>query len=261
MSLKAEGHFVLISLSAVLTALKYGICADVAPAFSCTGLLHIAMFEKPDLGIAYGELGKKLGDRFDDLGPRSKAYDWYCNFVVPWAHPLSQTEALNREAFSLALDTGDLPFAGFIANHRSYNTFYMGLPLGQVINESERYLQFCERISHHYAFDCIKGILWICEYLQNAEGNINTLPLAQEEFLVRAKAPESLFPVGRFLILLMQVHVLEGNGEKAWCLAEATENLQEHVTGTISSAEYRYYRILAGLLYCAEINDSEKLLQ
>lgn len=242
--------FVLINLTSVLTALKHGLCADAAPAFSCTGLLHIAMFNKPELGIAYGELGKKLADRFEDIGPRSKAYDWYCNFVVPWAHPLSRTEPLNREAFNLALETGDLPFAGFIANHRAYNTYYMGLPLGQVLDESKRYLQFCNRILHNYAFDCIQGIIWTIDYLQREEGDMSNLPSGQEEFLSRARAPESPFPVGRYLILLIQVHVLEGNAEKAWELAQATENLHEHVAGTISSAEYRYYRILSGLLYC-----------
>jgi diguanylate cyclase (GGDEF)-like protein len=208
-------------------------------------------------------MGKKLGDRFEELGPRSKAYDFYCNFVVPWAHKLSKTEPLNREAFSLALDTGDLPFAGFIANHRAYNTFYMGLPLAQVFDESTRYLRFCNKISHNYAFDCVQGVLWAIEYLQNEEGTITELPDGREEFISRARAPESPFPVSRFLILLMQIYVLEGNAEKAWKLAMETENLQEHVAGTISSAEYRYYRILSGLMYCAKLekHDQERLLQ
>jgi diguanylate cyclase (GGDEF)-like protein len=252
--------FVLINLTSVLLALEHGVSAYVAPAFSCTGLLHIAIFGKPELGIAYGEMGKKLGDRFEELGPRSKAYDFYCNFVVVWAQPLSITETLNRESFSLALDTGDLPFAGFIANHRAYNTFYMGLSLGQVLDESRRYLNFCDRISHHYAFDCVQGVVWAIEYLQSKEGEPTALPSGKEQFLAKVRAPESPFPVGRFLILLMQIHVLEGQGGKAWELAQTTENLQEHVAGTISAAEYRYYRILSGLMHCAEVKDSERQL-
>ncbi|MFC1761491.1 AAA family ATPase [Planctomycetota bacterium] len=241
--------FVLVNANTVLLALKHGLCADAAPSIACLGLLYNAMFGKPELGCEYGTLGKRLGDRYDDLAQRSKAYDWYCNFTVVWNEPLKNTIPLNREALSLALDTGDLPFAGFIVNHMAYNSFYMGMNLKELQEAAQGYLDFLDRISHFYAYDCVQGILWAIEHLTSNTDEPMRIPESKTAFLERCNAPETMFPLGRYLALLTQIYVLENNAEAAWQTAQDSLTHLVDVTGTLSVAGQGFYYFMAGALF------------
>jgi len=175
--------FTLTNATTVLWALKHGLCADSAPSFGCLGLLYNALFNRPKLGYEYGKLCKCLGERYEDLAQRSKTIDWFCNFNVVWHHPLKDTVPLNREALALALDTGDLPFAGFIVNHIAYNAFYMGENLGKLEYNCQEQLDFLDRISHLYAFDCVQGAKWIISHYRSKENTDMDIPANKQEFL------------------------------------------------------------------------------
>ena len=252
------GLFTLTNATTVLWTLKHGLCAHAAPSFGCIGLIYNALFARPNLGYEYGKLGKHLGERYQNLAQRSKAIDWFCNFNVIWNQPLQDTVPLNREALALSLDTGDLPFAGFIVNHIIYNAFYMGESLAIMQGNCREQLKFLDNISHLYAFDCVQGAAWVVKYYQGDSGELMEIPADKQAFLACCKAPEAMFPLSRYLVLLTQLYVIEHNVEAAWkCACDAESHLPDMV-GTISVANQLFYYLMAGIFYYDTLQDSKK---
>lgn len=251
--------FTLTNATAVLWALKFGMCADAAPGFGCLGLAYNAVLNRPGLGYEYGKLCKRLGERYEDLAQRSKTIDWFCNFNVIWNQPLSDTLPLNREALSLALDTGDLPFAGFIVNHMVFNGFYMGKPLETLRKDCAEHLEFLERIKHFYAYDCVQALSWAIEHLHSDYDKAQTIPSCKQEFLDRCRSPEAMFPVSRYLVLLTQLNVIDGDADMAWQRAKEAEAFIENAVGTISVANHLFYYLMAGVMIFEKLPKAERM--
>nr|WP_320014876.1 AAA family ATPase [uncultured Desulfobacter sp.] len=251
--------FTLTNATAVLWALKFGMCADAAPGFGCMGLIYNAVLNRPGLGYEYGKLCKRLGERYEDLAQRSKTIDWFCNFNVIWNQPLSDTVPLNREALSLSLDTGDLPFAGFIVNHMVFNGFYMGESLETLQKDCAERLEFLERIKHFYAYDCVQALSWAIEHLQSDYEKETTIPSCKQAFLDRCRAPETMFPVTRYLVLLTQLNVIDGDADLAWQSAQEADAFIGNAVGTISMANHLFYYLMAGVMFFDKLPESGRM--
>lgn len=240
--------FTLSVLIAVELSLEHGNAPESAPAFACLGLLFCVERNDYHRGYDFGQLGITLGERFDDLAQRSKAYDFYCNFVHWWTQPIGALSDSTRTAFELALASGELPFSGYIAAHRVFNDFYAGRPLGQVLALADELYRFSHRIGNEYAYcsilGAIEGMRVLVSEAQLPTGVLGYIQ-GDETFIDTCVNHDRHVPVCRFAVIRAQTSSLRGDFADALRAVMLANDHVAFIFGMISHPQLSFYHGLA----------------
>ncbi len=111
------------------------------------------------------EAGRELGDvatrimrnHFSSPSDNSVFYLMRGSSTTHWYHHPEQSSQDYRRAFDIGAQSGNLQYAAYAFGHDMYCSFYRGLPLNALINQTANSLVFSRSRLNHWASDLLEG--------------------------------------------------------------------------------------------------------
>ncbi len=130
----------LIVLKQVNLSIKYGNTSVSSYAYAAYGLiLSGEAVGDIEAGYQFGQLALKLVDKFNDKKFQARIIFMVNYFIKHWKEHLRETLNPLRDAYSLALETGDLEYAAYSACVYCYHSYVLGKELATVEGEMAMY--------------------------------------------------------------------------------------------------------------------------
>ncbi|MEN8218005.1 MAG: hypothetical protein ABFS56_16880 [Pseudomonadota bacterium] len=104
-------------------------------------------------GYEFGLLGMKLIKQFNQTLLKGQIYHVFSSFLNHWINPIKQAKSISDEAYKAAVESGDLPHAGYTRLHRIVNLFCQGQPIDQLLAEIPPLLQFAYKTKNQWVID------------------------------------------------------------------------------------------------------------
>ncbi|MDJ1184888.1 AAA family ATPase [Roseofilum casamattae] len=158
----------------VQLSLKYGVVVESTVGFASYAMILSTHQENYALSYEFGQLAIDLSDRFHHSGFKSQALHLFATYVSAWRKHLRETDYLDNEALASALESGDLPFAGYTVMMSGFHLFYQGKPLDEMEKTLKKYLFLTKDISNQVAIDLLRGNHLIVENLRGNTVDINS---------------------------------------------------------------------------------------
>lgn len=131
--------FALMILIMVQHYAKYGMHPSATRAFAAFGLMQAGYLNNMEAGVAYGRLGLDLVEKLHVKEHYAQTAQIYYHYLSHWITPLRHSLEPVKEAYQIALETGNLTQASYCAYTYSTHAIYAGLPLDNLIPEMEQY--------------------------------------------------------------------------------------------------------------------------
>ncbi|HID99097.1 MAG TPA: GAF domain-containing protein [Thiotrichaceae bacterium] len=146
-----------IAFTMVNLSIKQGNSPLAAYAYVFYGLIQCASINI-ESGYRFGQLALKLLEKLNVTELKSKVYQIFNTFILPWKkQPQESIEPL-RESIQAGLETGDLEYACYAAIYYCTYPFLMGEPLEAVEQKYEPYTEMLHQFKYDHAFNYIS--LW-----------------------------------------------------------------------------------------------------
>ncbi|WP_442921681.1 AAA family ATPase [Microcoleus sp. Aus8_D2] len=130
----------LIVLKQVNLSIKYGNTSVSSYAYAAYGIiLSGESVGDIEAGYQFGQLALKLVDKFNDKKFQARIIFIVNYFIKHWKEHLRETLNPLRDAYSLALETGDLEYAAYSACVYCYHSYVLGKELATVEGEMAMY--------------------------------------------------------------------------------------------------------------------------
>jgi hypothetical protein len=110
----------VVMLKLASLSLKHGATAHSAYGFVGYGMVMSGAFGKYQKGLALGELGIRLDERFGTGELEAKLYHIVGGFLAPWVRPYAEALAHERRAMDAGLRIGDMAYRTYAATGSSF---------------------------------------------------------------------------------------------------------------------------------------------
>ncbi|GAB4181838.1 MAG: hypothetical protein Fur006_17160 [Coleofasciculaceae cyanobacterium] len=145
----------LIVLKQVNLSIKYGNTSVSSYAYAAYGLiLSGEAVGDIDVGYKFGQLALRMVDKFNAKELNARTLFIVNYFIKHWKEHLRETLNPLRDAYSIALETGDLEYAAYAACVHSYHSYVLGKELATVEREMAMYgnalSQLNQETSYYY---------------------------------------------------------------------------------------------------------------
>jgi len=123
----------------VAISIEYGNTPQSAFAYGNYGVILCGILMDIDLGYQFGELALELLEKLNVASFKAKTIMTVNVCVKPWKEPISKTLPGFLEAYTSALEVGDLEFAGYSAVTYCYHSYAAGKQLEVLAKEMATY--------------------------------------------------------------------------------------------------------------------------
>ena len=255
-SFARPGLFELALLRTTNLSLEHGHC-DASPfAYS---LLNIVLgLDRGDYQTAlrFGELACDLVDERGFSRFKTRVYNSFATFTLPWTRHLPSSRTLLRCALDAATSAGDLTFAAYTQRSIVSNLMVSGEPLEHVEREAEQALAFARKVQFGFAADSFVALLLLIRELRGAACDDESLP---RELRIEAQSfechlneggPRLAVAASRYWIYRLQARFLAGDCRGAIAAAANASHLLWASRAFIELTEFHFYRALALAASC-----------
>jgi serine phosphatase RsbU (regulator of sigma subunit) len=252
----------IVNINLVQMSLNYGLVIDSVFGFSAYGMFLANIQEEYALSYKFATLAIDLTERFNHPGAKCQALHVFACYINGWNKHLKYADPINEEAFALALESGDIPHAGYTIMVGCYNLFYQGKPLEEMTEQIEKYLLYTEESSHQLATDLLWAAHLVILNLRGLTSDIDSFDdgeKAEEIYLNNWIKCQNFMVLCYYYILKSQVYYLYHKLDEALdCLSEA-EKLLPFISISIPVAQHNFYSSLTLLrLYPNSDLESQK---
>ncbi|HVJ16654.1 MAG TPA: AAA family ATPase, partial [Polyangiaceae bacterium] len=160
--------FALLILKAVNHSLRFGTTPESCVAYGFHGLVCIALFDDVTSAFEYSELSLLLQERFRDKTLRPSLLHLRGSSINYKRRHFSTSQPILDEGYAVALECGDLVYAGYISIISVWHHFESEETLDRAFDASLRYTAFLKQSKnftvHHLIrqyqqfFLCLKGL-------------------------------------------------------------------------------------------------------
>ena len=237
--------FLLIRMTNL--SLEHGHCNA-----SCYGYVHMALVFGERYGDyvkshAFGELALYLVDERNLSGYRSRVYMCFGTLVLPWTRSIRLSHQFIREAYTAAVESGDLSFAVYCGRNLVSNLIFAGAPLSDVWIEAEKALGIARAAKFTLVVNALLSQLTLIRRLQ---GRRNALEESHEDMVMpRDDMPQTLVD---FSYWVYQSRACFTFGDLTGAL-EAQRRAAASLSSArsfIETADFHYYGALAHVAAC-----------
>jgi len=141
----AGAAFPLLVFTMVELSLRYGNSSASCFGWGSYAITLSGVLGEYDAGLAFGQLGLRLADRFGDPRQTPGAHFIWGNFLIHWKKPLDECLEPLREAYRIGMESGDLFTAVWAAMYRITWMHAAGAPLPVLEEELDRATAISER--------------------------------------------------------------------------------------------------------------------
>ncbi len=248
-------------LQGVQFSLRHGNSPFAAVAYTGYGVLMCGVVQDVDTGYRYGQLARRLLDKFQEKRQRGFVLFVSANFIDHWKRPLAETLTTLLEGHRYALDNGDLIIAAYTAAHSCYHSFFCAADLDKLAGEFDRYRGLVRRIGKPDTFQTM--IIFEQALLNLREPGADPTQLRgaaydEGEALAehrRLKDRVNIFNVYATKLVLC---CLFQDYQKAQDYADQARSHLDAVIGSYTYAVYHFYDSLAQLGFCLRVSALSK---
>ncbi|AUI69682.2 AAA family ATPase [Beggiatoa leptomitoformis] len=139
-------QMILTSIKLMSFSVQRGNSPISAFAYASYGLILCGVVGEISTGHRFGKLALQVLDDFNANELKCRTYFMVYNFVWHWEAPLRETLAPLLEAYQVGVDTGELEFAGYSIFMYCNYSFFAGLPLEELFQETAKYVTAIDQI-------------------------------------------------------------------------------------------------------------------
>lgn len=247
-----------LTLQMVHTTMQHGSSPLAAFAYAFYGVLEASVYERIDVGYAFGLLGLETMERYGAEPLRAKLINLFDVFVRHWkAHLRDSLESLPRGLQS-GIDYGDFEYGSYNAIQHGKHLVFCGEPLEDVLATQARSIKAIEKLRMGYHLDFAR--VWQ-QLARNLSGQADdVLTLKSDGYNADALIPRLLAEGSHFLVFNIycsqtMLHYFLGAPEDALAVAERALPFRRNVPGMAELAEHNFFHSLS-LLACLREGDA-----
>jgi PAS domain S-box-containing protein len=226
---------------------------------SCLAYVYLGMILGPHFGdyragFRFGQLAIDLVDKRGLNRFKARVYMCFGYLVNPWVRHLNTCRTMLRRAFDMALDAGDLTFAGY--SYINTVTFMLasGDPLDEVQREAEAGLAFVRKARFGVVIDLVDAQLGLIRTLRGQTptfGCFNDDQFDEDRFEQHLRsAPDRAVALCRYWIRKLQAHYFAQEHASAVAAAAKAEQGLWTSLSFFEAVEYHFYSALAHAAQC-----------
>ncbi len=251
----------LICLKQINLSLKHGNSPLSAYTYVVYGLMLCGPLDDIEVGYQFGKLAVNLLSQFNVREIKAKVIQTFNAHVRHWKEPIKETLKPLLEAYSVALETGDLEFAAYSLNAYCYISYFSGKELTELEREMATYSAASNQVKQNGVF------YWIEIYRQtvlNIMGaNHNPCFLIGEAYNEEQSLPSQLIANDRIALLylyLCKLHLcyLFADYSQAVENAVKAEQYLPSGTGQFVVPQFYFYTSLALLATYLDVDLSQQ---
>jgi tetratricopeptide (TPR) repeat protein len=244
---------VAISTKSVNLCLKHGNTRDCAVGYMVYGsIFQGGVLGNHPVGDDFGRLVLNLVEQHGNTSQRAEVHFVVGYFGTSWMRPVREAEALWRIAYQAGLETRDLFHTGCAAAGIIMSYHMRGVPMDEVLAESERCLEFLRRVGQR---EPVAVITAVRQFIRNLRGQtLGRDSFADDSFDEEAHVRQLAGFGSRhfahfYYVLKTQSLYLWGEYDKALDAARHSTRYQKDSIGMLHCAEqdYQYALVLAAL--------------
>ncbi|NET06815.1 MAG: AAA family ATPase [Symploca sp. SIO2B6] len=148
--------FNLAILKQVELSITYGNAPASSIGYASYGLICCGLMEEFTLGYEYGQLAFKILAKFNTRQFEPAIVEQVYPFVYPWTIHLRECIEPFQDAFSVALETGELQYGGYLNANYGFHLYLTGTELSETDTEFERISERMERIGQKTSINQIR---------------------------------------------------------------------------------------------------------
>lgn len=137
---------VLIAL-AVQLSIKHGNAEPSVHAYACYGMMTCNLLKDVSTGIAYGQLTQQLIPKIDAKVFKPEGLLVVGLFIAHRNEHIKSTQSVLQEAYSAAVEVGNLGVTGYAAGILCANAFWYAQPLSTLEKETSDYAQELQKLN------------------------------------------------------------------------------------------------------------------
>jgi len=251
----------LIVLSMVNLAIKYGHATWSAFSYACHGLILCGVVQDIELGYKFGKLGLSLTKRLNATRGNARAFEVLGGHVMHWKEHFKETLPILIEGYQSGVETGEFEFAGFCAFFICDHSYFIGHELTGLEQKIATYGNAISQIRRENPFSWITMFRQVVLNLLGRSKNPSHLigdAYNEEQWLPLAiKANDR---VGIHLLYLNKLILcyLFGEEHQAAQNAVRAEQYLDGVTAMVVVPLFHFYDSLAHLGVFADASNCEK---
>jgi predicted ATPase/signal transduction histidine kinase/GAF domain-containing protein len=242
-----ENLHALLLCRMVNLSLEHGNSDASCFAYVSLGMLAGPQFGNYEAGFQLGKLGYDLVEKHGLYKARTHLRFGIC--IVPWRRHVMTGRELVRRAFDAANRVGDLTCAAYCCHHLNTNLLATGDPLAEVQRETERGLEFAEKVRFGRVIDQVITQLALVRTLRGLttkfgsfdDGHFDELQF--EHHL--SSNPILALPECWYWIRKLQARFFAGDYSSAIRAALNAQRLLWTSHSFFEMAEYQFYGALA----------------
>ena len=228
--------------------LHYGNFAQIGYSHTAFGGLLGWVDNDYPTAREFGELATQLmANQFRTAFDQSAFYLMIGSSIRHWFKHLKYGTGDYNDAYEFGLRSGNLQYAAYAFGHNMYCRFYQGAPLPELIQETQRSLEFSQTRLNQWAIDLLEGGLLVFQRLSADQPLAPELvTIGDDDYLSRVESHNNVQVTCIYSVLKTTVLLLTGDYEQAYALSEQTEPLIYTVgtQGLLPWPEHLFARVL-----------------
>jgi predicted ATPase/class 3 adenylate cyclase len=210
-----------------------------------------AVLKQKQTGFEFGQLTLNLVEKYKSIAFKAETNFVVGYFAMPWRRPANEMEAYWQVAYEAGLQTGDF-FHASCACCGTIQSYYMrGVSFNEIMKESDRYLEFLQRINNNEGVLTINAVR---QSIRNLRGETVSPTSYSDDTFIEEDYINSLRSFGSrhfahyYFINKMQTLYLWKEYDKAYEVSLLSDNYLKDSPGMMHTAEHYFYK---ALIICA----------
>lgn len=237
---------VLLCAIIVNICLKHGNTPGAFVGYIGFGpVFHSGILGFRTTGYKFGQLILALVDKFQDYGGRAEAYFVTGYFAIPWRRSALEMEQYWQTAYEAGLEVGD-QFHASCASCATIQSYFMrGIPLSNILESSNSYLDFLKRIQLEEGVLTIDSVV---QSIKNLKGqtvgklNFSDGKFDEEAYVEKLGEFSSRHFAHFYYINKMQTLYLWEEYEEAFKISQLSDSYLSESPGMLHTAEHFFYK-------------------
>lgn len=242
-----QNLWIWIILKEIGISITYGNSDSSDAVYCAYGLILGSGLGDYDSGYAYGELGCRLNEKYNNLSNKSKICVIFGQMNSHWKRHYKYNLPMAKEGFHIGNETGDLTYAGTNAFHACWCLFLIGRPLKEVMEECNRYEDYFIKTRHNLGPSMIVEKQMVLALSGKTE-NLHSLTDAhfnEDEYFEKLKESIFLIPIHTYYIAKQRLYYHSASYRKVIEMADLAKSVNFSSFGMNYSPEEFYFEALA----------------
>ncbi len=249
-----QNLWIWIILKEIGISITYGN-SDFSDVVYCAyGLILGSGLGDYDSGYAYGELGRRLNEKYNNVANKSKISVVFGQMNSHWKRHYKHNLPMAKEGFLIGNETGDLTYAGTNAYHFCWCLFLLGKPLNEVIEECNSFEDYFTRTRHNLGASVIieKQMARALSGQTDSMHSLSDSTFREDEYVETLRASTFLIPIHTYYIAKEKLYFHSGLYSKVVEMAQLAKPVNFSSLGVNYSPEEFFFEALAIIAICRE---------